>query len=83
VTVDYVLEPIPADAFPIWKITLVHMPQLHPADAGVYPADSMDVFQGEGLQCCLARHSVAFLLMVGLLGHTKQSAQPLYRIFPR
>ena len=83
VPVDDVLELVTPNPVNAGEGVLVHVPQLHAADAGVHGADGVDELKGERLLRRLSGGGGPVALVVGLLAHAKQLAQRPDGVCPR
>lgn len=77
VLVDDAAEAVPADRIVKAEVTLVHVPQLHPSDAGIFLPDVADVLEGKLLSGGLSMCRILVILIVSLLAYTKQPAKAL------
>ena len=57
------------------EVPLIHVPQLLPADAGIFLPDFPDILDGELLTRGLGMDRVLVMLIVSLLAYTKQPAE--------
>lgn len=76
VLVDDAAEAVASDWIVEAEVITVHMPQLKPSDARVFPADVTDVLEGKLLAGGLGMCGIFIVLVVSLLTHTKQFAEP-------